>query len=223
MDISYRQEGEYLLPNLTLDSQPEGEIDPENCDISISDLCFSYDEDREVLHNVSFDIPKGKLTSVCGESGSGKSTVSAILMGRNKGYKGSVTIGGKELSSISEKSLMQTLTYISHNAYLFGGTVRDFLWKDRISFVLWPIWMESDVNDLHTTDILWPIYSRGLSDDGKWDKLRVFPFYSRIENKRQFVKKSVMWPFWNQAEYTHPKANGKAWVLFPVPDDAVNR
>lgn len=98
----------------------------------------------------------------------------------------------------------------------FGGTVRDFLWKDRISFVLWPIWMESDVNDLHTTDILWPIYSRGRSDDGKWDKLRVFPFYSRIENKRQFVKKSVMWPFWNQAEYTHPKANGKAWVLFPV-------
>ena len=98
----------------------------------------------------------------------------------------------------------------------FGGTVRDFLWKDRISFAFWPIWMESDVNDLHTTDIFWPIYSRGLSDDGKWDKLRVFPFYSRIENKRQFVKKSVMWPIWNQAEYTHPKANGEAWVLFPI-------
>ena len=107
--------------------QPEGEIDPSSCDISLKDVCFSYEEDREVLHSITLDIKKGTITSLCGESGSGKSTVAAILMGRNKGYKGSVTIGGRELSDISEKSLMQTFTYISHNAYLFSGTVRDNL------------------------------------------------------------------------------------------------
>ena len=123
----------FKILDLPEPEQPEGEIDPENCDISLKDVSFSYDEDREVLHSVSFDIKKGRLTSVCGESGSGKSTVSAILMGRNKGYKGSVTIGGRELSSISEKSLMQTLTYISHNAYLFGGTVRDNLLMGNFS------------------------------------------------------------------------------------------
>ena len=123
----------FKILDLPEPEQPEGEIDPENCDISLKDVSFSYDEDREVLHSVSFDIKKGRLTSVCGESGSGKSTVSAILMGRNKGYKGSVTIGGKELKSISEKSLMQTLTYISHNAYLFGGTVRDNLLMGNFS------------------------------------------------------------------------------------------
>lgn len=48
-------------------------------------------------------------------------------MGRNKGYTGTVTIGGVELSDISEDSLMKNITYISHNSLLFKGTVRDNL------------------------------------------------------------------------------------------------
>ena len=60
-----------------------------------------------------------------GESGCGKSTVASILMGRNKGYEGLVTIGGIDLKEISEHSLLQNITYISHQSYLFKGTVRD--------------------------------------------------------------------------------------------------
>lgn len=48
-------------------------------------------------------------------------------MGRNKGYEGSVTIGGKELKIIDEESLMKNITYVSHQSYLFKGTVRDNL------------------------------------------------------------------------------------------------
>ena len=48
-------------------------------------------------------------------------------MGRNKGYTGSVAIGGVELTDVYEDSLMMHLTYISHNSYLFKGTVRDNL------------------------------------------------------------------------------------------------
>lgn len=62
-----------------------------------------------------------------GESGCGKSTIAAILMGRNKGYTGSVTVGGRELSKIREESLMASFTYVSHQSYLFKGTVRDNL------------------------------------------------------------------------------------------------
>ena len=62
-----------------------------------------------------------------GESGSGKSTLAAILMGRNKHYRGSVTVGGVELSDIREDSLMEHITYIGHQSYLFKGTVRDNL------------------------------------------------------------------------------------------------
>lgn len=102
-------------------------ISPENCTIEISDLHYSYDDEREVLHGVDMQLGMNKLTAVCGESGCGKSTVAGILMGRNKGYSGSVKIGGTELSEISEACLMQSVTYISHNSYLFKGTVRENL------------------------------------------------------------------------------------------------
>ena len=103
-----------------------GEPCPEG-DIRCRDLRFSYDQDREILHGIDLDIPAGKFVSLVVESGCGKSTVSAILMGRNRGYTGSVTIGGAELRHISEKSLMEHITYVSHQSYLFKGTVRDNL------------------------------------------------------------------------------------------------
>ena len=90
-------------------------------------LCFSYDENREILHDVNMHFPQGSFTSIVGESGCGKSTIASILMGRNKGYTGSVTIGGAELSDIAEDSIMENLTYISHQSYLFKGTVRENL------------------------------------------------------------------------------------------------
>lgn len=106
--------------------QGQGVIDRESCSIKISGLRFSYGE-REVLHGVDIDIPMHGLTAICGGSGSGKSTVAAILTGRNKGYSGSVTVGGTELSDISEESLVSSITYISHNSRLFKGTVRENL------------------------------------------------------------------------------------------------
>ncbi|MCR5141161.1 MAG: ABC transporter ATP-binding protein/permease [Ruminococcus sp.] len=110
--------------------EPEQKIETisaENRTIKISDLRYSYDESREVLHGVDIDIPMHGLTAICGESGCGKSTVAGILMGRNKGYSGSVKIGENELSDISDSSLMESITYISHNSYLFKGTVRENL------------------------------------------------------------------------------------------------
>ena len=100
---------------------------PKDCTIACTNLRFSYDEGREILHGIDLIFPKGSFTSIVGESGCGKSTVSAVLMGRNKGYTGSVKVGGKELSELSEASLMENFTYISHQSYLFKGSVRDNL------------------------------------------------------------------------------------------------
>ncbi|MCC8357135.1 MAG: ABC transporter ATP-binding protein/permease [Oscillospiraceae bacterium] len=90
-------------------------------------LRFSYEPEREVLHGVDMEFPQGSFVSVVGESGCGKSTVASILMGRNRGYQGHVTIGGEELRNICEGSLMEHITYISHQSYLFKGTVRENL------------------------------------------------------------------------------------------------
>lgn len=91
-------------------------------DIVCRGLRFSYEPEREILHGVDLTIPQGKFVSLVGESGCGKSTISALLMGRNKGYTGSMTVGGAELRDIEEASLMRRITYVSHQSYLFKGS-----------------------------------------------------------------------------------------------------
>ena len=96
-------------------------------DIVCKNLRYSYEKDREILHGIDVTFKRDNFTAIVGESGCGKSTLSAILMGRNKGYTGSVLIGDTELSDISEDSLMRHITYVSHQSYLFKGTVRENL------------------------------------------------------------------------------------------------
>ncbi len=103
----------------------------EDCSIECKNLRFSYEANREILHGVDMAFPKGSFTAIVGESGCGKSTISAILMGRNKGYSGEILVGGVPLREISEESLMENFTYISHNSYLFKGTVRENLLMAR--------------------------------------------------------------------------------------------
>ena len=112
---------------LDLPEPAHGGVDCPAGDIVCRDLHFSYEPEREILHGVDLTVPQGKFVSLVGESGCGKSTISALLMGRNKGYTGSVTIGGAELRDIEESSLMRRVTYVSHQSYLFKGTVRDDL------------------------------------------------------------------------------------------------
>ncbi len=113
---------------LDLEEEPvKNKSVPNDTTIECEDLHFSYEENREILHGVNMQLRKGSFTSIVGESGCGKSTIAAIIMGRNKGYAGSVKIGDVELSDISEESIMKNITYISHQSFLFKGTVRDNL------------------------------------------------------------------------------------------------
>lgn len=108
--------------------EPKSEwLDGMEMDIEFSGVHFSYEADREILKGVDMEFPAGSFTSIVGASGCGKSTAAAILMGRNQGYSGSVTIEGKELSDIQEESLMDQITLVSYNSYLFKGTVEDNL------------------------------------------------------------------------------------------------
>ena len=96
-------------------------------DVDFENVSFSYEEDRQILKEISFRIPAGSMVSLVGESGCGKSTAAAVLMGRNRGYQGSVRLGGVELSEVSEESLMKSVTRVAHNSYLFKGTVEENL------------------------------------------------------------------------------------------------
>ena len=95
-------------------------------DIAIRNMSFSYDK-KPVLNQINMNINTGKMISIVGVSGSGKSTIAAILRRQLKGYEGSIVIGGKELKNIKEDSLMSAITAVSLNSYIFPGTVRENL------------------------------------------------------------------------------------------------
>lgn len=117
----------FALLDLPEPEQKSEWLDGMEMDIEFSGVHFSYEADREILKGVDMEFPAGSFTSIVGASGCGKSTAAAILMGRNQGYSGSVTIEGKELSDIQEESLMDQITLVSYNSYLFKGTVEDNL------------------------------------------------------------------------------------------------
>ena len=91
--------------------------------ISLKDVSFAYSPERSVLKNVCITCNAGSFTAIVGKSGCGKSTVAKLIMTQNKNYSGSIRFNETELSSISEKSVMETATLVTHESYIFKGTV----------------------------------------------------------------------------------------------------
>ena len=113
---------------LDLEESDKGSVNfPDKHDISCKAVQFAYEPERQILKDVNISCPMGSFTAIVGESGCGKSTFAGILMKKNENYKGDITIGGVQLSDISESSLMEHIAYISHQSYIFKGTVRDNL------------------------------------------------------------------------------------------------
>ena len=99
----------------------------EGSDIAFCGVGFGYDENEPVFSDVSFAIPQGSFAALVGASGCGKSTIASLLMGSSRGYMGSITIGGVELSEIAPETLYRKITRVSHESYLFAGTVMENL------------------------------------------------------------------------------------------------
>ena len=93
----------------------------------LSHVNFAYDESRQILHDVSMQFPPRSFTAIVGASGCGKSTIASLLMGRNRSYEGHVLVDGVELADVSERSLMDHVTLVTHASHLFKGTVRENL------------------------------------------------------------------------------------------------
>lgn len=114
---------------LDLEEKQEGKLEfPQgNLEISIENLHFAYEENREILKGITMKFPENSFISFVGESGCGKSTLAGILTATNRGYIGSVKIADVDSSEIRESELMVNMTKITHNSYLFAGTVEENL------------------------------------------------------------------------------------------------
>ncbi|MEY2892844.1 MAG: hypothetical protein RJA98_2752 [Pseudomonadota bacterium] len=84
---------------------------------------FGYDADRQILHDVSFEIPAGKTVAVVGPSGSGKSTLARLLFRFYDVNGGGISIDGQDIRSLTQHSLRAALGIVPQDTVLFNDTV----------------------------------------------------------------------------------------------------
>lgn len=93
-------------------------------DITFNNVCFSYDNnEREILHNISFTIPKGKTIALVGSSGGGKSTISDLIPRFYDPTSGSITIDSRPLTDYTLESVRSYMGIVAQETILFNDTV----------------------------------------------------------------------------------------------------
>ena len=116
------------LMNLEEESDEENrtiELDKVVGRMSFSDVSFSYEEDKEVLHNISFDVEPGQVIALVGSSGSGKSTIAGLAASFLNPDSGTIIIDGHDLSKVNLNSFRQHLGVVLQDDFLFEGTIRE--------------------------------------------------------------------------------------------------
>ena len=93
--------------------------------VSFKNISFSYDDKTEVLHDISFEAPKGSVTALVGSSGSGKSTIAGLATAFLNPNSGQVLIDGVDLSKVNLKSFRSQLGVVLQDDFLYEGTIRE--------------------------------------------------------------------------------------------------
>lgn len=117
--------GKKILALLEMPDPEWGKDEMEGKELALNGVTFSYDGKRDVLQNVDMVFPETGMTAIVGESGCGKSTVVSMLLGVHRPQSGSITAGGKSITSLSRDSYYGNLAAVSYNTYIFHTTVRE--------------------------------------------------------------------------------------------------
>lgn len=102
-------------------------------EIEFSDVSFSYGENKEILSDISFKVPKGNTLALVGPSGGGKTTVCNIIPRFYEISEGSVLIDGKDIRSFTRSSLRQKIGIVSQDVFLFDTTIYENIAFGRLS------------------------------------------------------------------------------------------
>ncbi|MCC0008654.1 MAG: ABC transporter ATP-binding protein/permease [Hyphomicrobiaceae bacterium] len=113
-----------------LDEHPEVEDKPgapalavTRGNIRFDKVSFAYDPERQILHDVSFEVPAGKMVAIVGPSGAGKSTISRILFRFYDIQSGRVTIDGQDIRDVTQASLRSAIGVVPQDTVLFNDTI----------------------------------------------------------------------------------------------------
>jgi len=96
---------------------------PERAAVRFEHVDFSYESRRQILFDVSFDIPEGKTVAVVGHSGSGKSTLSRLLFRFYEVNAGRITVNGQDIRDVTQSSLRACLGIVPQDTVLFNDTI----------------------------------------------------------------------------------------------------
>ena len=100
-------------------------VDDVKGDIVFDNVSFSYEESKEVLHNISFEAPSGSVTALVGSSGSGKSTIAGLAATFLNPVDGKVTLDGTDLATVNLSSFRSKLGVVLQDDFLYEGTIRE--------------------------------------------------------------------------------------------------
>ena len=110
------------LPEL---SRPTERVELSGEPFSFEDVSFSYHEGTEVLHGVTFRTDPGTMTAIVGPSGSGKSTAAKLMAGFWDASAGEIKYGGRDVRDIPFDQLMEHVSYVAQDTFLFDATIAD--------------------------------------------------------------------------------------------------
>ena len=100
--------------------------------ITFKNVTFAYEEDINVLSNVSFDVKKGETIALVGESGGGKTTICHLIPNFYKANEGSIEIDGININDISFKTLRKSIGIVQQDVFLFNGTIKENILYGRL-------------------------------------------------------------------------------------------
>lgn len=100
-------------------------LDDVKGDMAFEHVSFAYEEDKEVLHDISFEVKSGSVVALVGSSGSGKSTIAGLAASFLNPQSGKIRIDGKDLSKVDLNSFRQYLGVVLQDDFLFEGTIRE--------------------------------------------------------------------------------------------------
>ena len=123
--VSYERILDYLdTPELPNESAYE-DIDMDSVEgrIEFRDVSFTYPDGTVALRNLNFTIEPGSMVTIIGEEGSGKSTVSDLIMGFRTATEGNVLLDGQDVSDLKRSNLRSVIGMSSQNPFIFEGTV----------------------------------------------------------------------------------------------------
>jgi len=113
-----------IVPDIQ-DSPDAVEITDTRDEIVFDNVSFNYGDDEKVLKDVSFTIESGKTVALVGPSGGGKTTICSLIPRFYDVTKGSITLDGRNIKDITQKSLRQNIGIVQQDVYMFYGTIRE--------------------------------------------------------------------------------------------------